>query len=231
MNQNNDYRNISQLDDATTQRLRKLKNAHSAHPEEQLVSERIINRLQQTSTNAMQDRSFAIYKQLGVAASVVLAAIISLILIFGTTSNTAHAQVVSLQSLHSQLANSNGVLINNVDLLNREIAAQTNRTADENWSPQYVESCCLTNVKGKILAACSYQLGNQVASIVVAEGKDFAIPMGETIILNDITLYKHSLLDSSTLNMVMVNLDNRWLCVMGNASYDELINITAKIKF
>ncbi len=52
--------------------------------------------------------------------------------------------------------------------------------------------------------------------------------MGTFIEIDGRTFFGHEL---NGICMMMANQDNRWLCVMGDLTYDQLANLAAKIEF
>jgi hypothetical protein len=95
----------------------------------------------------------------------------------------------------------------------------------------YVRSCCLAHVRGRLVAAVLMEADGQAVTLVVAEARDFAGPVGQVIERDGRRLLAHRLND---LDMVVTRNGDRWLCVMGDAGHvsrETLVEIAAAAEF
>ncbi|WP_432799555.1 hypothetical protein [Poriferisphaera sp. WC338] len=227
----NDSTRRDQLDQATSGRLAALR-AHSAEESQLLdIEKRIADALPITGPSFTQKFSWP--HRFAAAASVVLAIGLLALIFILSANNTAHASITNLATLHIDLLQTEAVA--DIAHLNQTLQRQIEKNLADRTSPLLVESCCLQNKNARLLAAVSYQaagLSREHVSVVVAEGEDFAVPMGETILQGDRALYIHDMPHLSVgLNMVMAQSGDRWLCVMGQGDRDRLIEIASQIVF
>lgn len=91
-----------------------------------------------------------------------------------------------------------------------------------------VQSCCLTDVQGRLVAVAVLNGESPNVTLVVAEAPGFAHEMGTAVRVGDRTFWGHEV---DGVRMVMSNTDDRWLCVMGDRTYEDLAKIAADTRF
>lgn len=165
-----------------------------------------------------------------IAAAIALA--VTLFVAIGTNTPQASAAVVELSQLHRDIVSGHIPLspVTSATEANEWIASQqaTAPALPEQLAGTRVQSCCLTEVRGKLAAVAVLQDANATVTLVVAEAPGFAHEMGTLIEIDGRRFFGHEL---NGTRMMMANQGDRWLCVMGDLTYDQLANLAAKIEF
>lgn len=160
-----------------------------------------------------------IWTRRAAAAAVLLLALMAAHMV-ERSAGPALAEPFELTDLHQRLVRGESAMLAAADVeeANRRIAAQS---ADGPAVPGlaatrrlYVRSCCLAEVRGPLVAAVLMVDEGRAVTLVVAQARDFAGPMGEVIERDGRELLAHRLND---LEMVVTRRGDRWLCVMGQA--------------
>ncbi len=94
--------------------------------------------------------------------------------------------------------------------------------------PGQVQSCCLHQVAGARLSCVLMEHEGQLISVAVADGAKLRAPQGPTVKRHGTTF---TLQSAHGINMVMARKEGRWLCVMGAAKMDDLLDVASGIKF
>jgi len=213
------------LDTATAARLRKLADA----PVEFAALEARLNDAMDGQGANMRGmhRVVRLRRILAVAASIALAAVVITSLI-GHAGTPAQAATLDLTEVHQRLLDDAPAQppITTIEQVNAIIATKASLPADQLRT--HVRSCCLRDVQGSLRAAVLLKQDRRNVSIVVADGENFAAPMGETVTVEGQAFHVHQMGD---LTMVMSRRDHRWLCVMGEGQQDELLQIAAAVAF
>ncbi len=222
-----DQENISPLDQATRKRLARL----STVPVD-------ITRLESRLYKAIptpQDPGRAGLRLRGwwrvasaAAALVAIAATLMFTLVGGSTP--AVASPIELQQLHRD------ILAGRIDLTAVNTIAQANQTIQDQqrgapklpgFEHSEVRSCCLTHMQGRLVAVALLDYQGHPVTLVVAQGRDFAHPMGQTITIGSREFMAHQV---DGLQMVMGREGDLWLCVMGDTSADDLAQVAAGVR-
>lgn len=166
----------------------------------------------------------------GVAAALALA--VTLFIALSTSTPQASAAVLELSQLHRDL------VAGKIELKTVATSTEANQwiatqRATAPRLPGYisgarVQSCCLADVQGKLVAVAVLEDGEETVTLVVAQAPDFAHEMGTRIQVEGKSLFGHEL---NGIRMMMANQDDRWLCVMGDRSYEDLAQLAASIEF
>ncbi|MAE60706.1 MAG: hypothetical protein CMJ49_05025 [Planctomycetaceae bacterium] len=161
------------------------------------------------------------------AAAVMLAAG----LLFTVLQNDSSAAVLELSQLHHDLITKHlATPVQNVAEANAWIAQQevAGPALPGDMSEVRVQSCCLADVQGDLVAVVVMQYQRTLVTLVVADAQQFAHRMGRAIERDERELFSHQV---NGVQMVMANHDDRWLCVMGDLSDDQLADLAAEIQF
>jgi len=105
------------------------------------------------------------------------------------------------------------------------------RLLPEEMQGARVQSCCLRAVQGDLVALVVLDdggPGTPSVSLVVAQAPEFAHEMGTVIEIDGRRFFGHEL---NGVRMMMANIGDRWLCVMGDRSYEALAQIAAEARF
>jgi len=166
----------------------------------------------------------------GIAAALALA--VTLFIALSTSTPQASAAVLELSQLHRDLVAGKIELksVASSTEANQWIATQraTAPSLPDHISGARVQSCCLADVQGKLVAVAVLEDGEETVTLVVAQAPNFAHEMGTRIQIDGKIFFGHEL---NGIRMMMANQDDRWLCVMGDRSYEELANVASKIQF
>lgn len=165
-----------------------------------------------------------------IAAAIALA--VTLFVAIGTYTPQASAAVIELSQLHKDIVSGHVALspVTSVAEANEWIASQqaSAPALPEHIAGTRVQSCCLAEVRGELAAVAVLENANATVTLVVAEAPNFAHEMGTIIEIDGRTFFGH---EQNGIRMMMGNQGDRWLCVMGDLTYDQLANLAAKINF
>jgi len=166
----------------------------------------------------------------GIAAALALA--VTLFIALSTSTPQASAAVFELSELHRDLVAGKIELqtVASSTEANQWIATQRESAPDlpGHIAGARVQSCCLSDVQGELVAVAVLSDGEATVTLVVAQAPNFAHEMGTRIQVDGKSFFGHEL---NGIRMMMANQDDRWLCVMGDRSYEELAKIAASIEF
>lgn len=163
------------------------------------------------------------------AAAVLILGVLGWIVV--APGSPAIAAPTELVRVHQDLAGGNidHNVVNNIDEANQRIAAQ--------WAqaPQIpplhsaqIKSCCLHRVRGVRVACVLMEHAGQPVTLVVASGKDMCSPRGRDLVRAGRKFVAH---EQDNLRMVMTRHGDRWLCVMGELSAEQLLDLADEIVF
>lgn len=227
-----------QLDEATSRRLARLGQQPAA-------TDRLERRLDdafaafgadngQVASQPSQERPSILYQWVRPAAAIaaVLVVALTLVIAVSTPSQPASATAIELSQLHHELVEGSLPLVpvRTINEANAWIASQ-NASAPAlpgNLAGTRVQSCCLVDVQGELAAVAVLNDGRGVVTLVVAEAPDFAHEMGTVIEIDGRRFFGHEL---NGVRMMMANDGDRWLCVMGDRSEEELAAIASGVEF
>lgn len=150
---------------------------------------------------------------------------------FGVGPQAAVAQTMTVAELHESLLNDpqEAYLANSIDQAQSLIDAQlSGKQSLPIVDGTRVESCCLVEGEFPLRAALVVKQPNGTATIIIAQGEDFAQPMHPIDHPSGIELQGH---DHAGMPMVMRNKGDLWMCVMGEVDDAELADVAAGLKF
>lgn len=163
------------------------------------------------------------------AAAAAVALMVLLPLIFGP--GPVQASAVELGRLHADIVAGRLQVqpVTTIEEANRLIHEQRQDAPSlPGMAGARVQSCCLTDVQGRLVAVAVLNGEAAKVTLVVAEAPGFAHEMGTAIKVGDRTFWGHEV---DGVRMVMSNTDDRWLCVMGDRAYEDLAKIAAETRF
>jgi len=166
----------------------------------------------------------------GLAAALLV--MLSVVVAFQSGTPTAQAAPIELARLHHDMVAGRLAVqpVVSVEQANAWIARQS---ADAPALPEAaaevsVQSCCLTEVTGELVAVVRLDDGGHAVTLVVAEAEGFAMRMGTRYLVNGREVFGHAV---DGVPMVMANIDDRWLCVMGDVPEARLAEIAGGVRF
>lgn len=215
----------SRLDAATAARLRRLADA----PVDMAAFETRLSfaMSDQPSRAVGMARVQHLRRLLAVAAGFALAAVV-IFSVIGRSASTAHAEILDLTEVHAQLLDGQSAEphVSTVSQANAIIADRAK--LPERALQTHVRSCCLRDVEGALRTAVLLEQDGLRISIVVADGGNFATPMGDTVTRDGNAYHIHKM---GELTMVMSRQHDRWLCVMSDSPREALLAVATQIRF
>jgi hypothetical protein len=151
--------------------------------------------------------------------------------IFGVAPQGAYANSMTVQELHAYLLEhpDSSYRAQTLPEAQKSIDAQI---ADEKPLPivdgANVESCCLVQGNFPLRAALIVERPVGSVTIIIAQGKDFAHPTQPLQHHSGVLLHGHTHTDTP---MVMRNVGDLWMCVMGEVDQTDLADVAAGIRF
>ncbi|MEQ9453760.1 MAG: hypothetical protein RLN76_04100 [Phycisphaeraceae bacterium] len=162
----------------------------------------------------------------------VFALVVGLAITLNTSTPRASAAVLKLSTLHHELVAGRLDITpaTTIEQANRRIAEQraSAPALPGGFEGVRVQSCCLVDVQGRLAAVAVLQDGEVLITLVVAQAPDFAHEMGVRIDIDGRRFFGHEL---DGVRMMMANRGDRWLCVMGDRSYERLARLAADAEF
>lgn len=150
---------------------------------------------------------------------------------FGVGPQAAVAQTMTVAELHESLLNDpqEAYLAHTIGdaqaLIDAQLAGKQSLPIVDGT---HVESCCLVEGEFPLRAALVIKQPAGIATIIIAQGEDFAQPMHPIDHPSGIELQGH---DHAGMPMVMRNNGDLWMCVMGETDAETLADVAAAIKF
>lgn len=150
---------------------------------------------------------------------------------FGAGPQTAVAQTMTVAELHDHLLNDpqEAYLAKSVEEAQALIDAQlAGKQPLPTVDGTHIESCCLVEGEFPLRAALVVMQPAGNVTIIIAQGEDFAMQMQPIEHPSGVQLYGH---DHAGMPMVMRNVGDQWMCVMGDLEQTELADIAAATNF
>ena len=163
------------------------------------------------------------------AAAILIVVTIGWLVLDGGTS-PAMAAPAELAQIHYDVANGLAphLKVSSVDEANQLLADQSNGVVPVPELPGVMMSCCLHQHAGTTLTCALIERDGQLITVAIADGAKLHSPQGKTITRNGRQYIAHT---ANGINMVMAHEGNRWLCVMGEVDFEQLVELAAAIKF
>jgi len=163
-----------------------------------------------------------------IAAVLAIALTIGWLLIDGGTS-PAMAAPTELAQIHYDVARglTPHLKVSTVAEANELLARQADGMVPVPDLPGAMKSCCLHPYAGTTLTCALIEQDGQLITVAVASGKMLHSPEGTAIHRGGRQFTAHA---ANGINMVMAHEGDRWLCVMGEADTEQLIEIAVDIR-
>lgn len=110
---------------------------------------------------------------------------------------------------------------------NRLLADQSNGVVPVPQLPGAIRSCCLHQHASTTLTCALIDLDGQLITVALADGAKLHSPQGKTITRDGTEFIAHT---ANGINMVMTTEGNRWLCVMGDVTTEQLVDVAVDIR-
>lgn len=162
------------------------------------------------------------------AALVIMTTVGWLVLDVGTSR--VMAAPAELAQIHYDVTNglSPHLKVSSVAEANQLLADQSNGMVPMPMLPGALRSCCLHQHAGTTLTCAMIECDGQLITVAIADGAKLHSPQGHTITRDGRQYVAHT---ANGINMVMTHAGTRWLCVMGEASTEQLVEVAAQITF
>jgi hypothetical protein len=165
---------------------------------------------------------------LAIAASLLIIAAIALPLL---QSREVQASPVMMAQMYHDMVEGKipTMRANSLTEANNAIAALSGNFPTLPEPPtSHMMACCMRNVGNKKVACVLLNNGGTPVTMVVANAADMQSPQSPTISKDGITYHVQTVGD---LHMVMTERNSRWICLIGQLSQDQLVEVARGIHF
>ena len=165
-----------------------------------------------------------------IAASIVLLAALAAILLT-SSGGPALASPTQMAQMHEDIvAGRTPVMkVDSIAAANRALAEQSPQSPTlPNVPPDHVMACCMKSVQNKKVACVLMQDQGVPVTMTVAKAADMKLPAAPTVSRGGVNYRVQSV---GKLSMVMTERNNRWVCLIGEAPADQLMDLATKLQF
>ncbi len=155
----------------------------------------------------------------------------SYLAIFGVAPQSALANAMTVQELHAYLLEYPDSTYRTQTIAQAQVTIDAQLAGDMPLpivDGTNVESCCLVQGDFPLRAALIVERPAGRITIIIAQGKDFAQPFEPIQHPSQAQLYSHR---HTGTPMVMRNVGDLWMCVMGETDIEVLAEIAASLSF
>ena len=165
---------------------------------------------------------------MAVAAMVLLVVSISWV-VFSAGAAATMASPAGLVKIHNEAAGelTPHLKASSVDEANRLLAEQAKHFHPLPNLPGELKYCCLHDHLGKILTCAIIDVNAQRLTVAVADSSQIKSPTGNSTTLGGKTYY---LFTEGGIHLVMTSDASSWLCVMGEATTDQILQVASEIQ-
>ncbi len=155
----------------------------------------------------------------------------SYLAIFGVAPQSTYANAMTVEELHAYLLEhpDSAYRAQTIEraqvVINAQLAGNMPLPIVDGTN---VQSCCLVQGDFPLRAALVVARPEGRVTLIIAQGKDFAHPAQPIRHPSGIELQSHSHID---IPMVMRNIGDLWICVMGEPDHEVLADIAASLTF
>jgi len=162
------------------------------------------------------------------AAAILIVVTIGWLVLEGGTS-PAMAAPAELAQIHFDVANGLApqLKVSSVAEANRLLADQSDGVVPVPELPGALRSCCLKQHAGTMLTCAFIELDDQLITVAIADGAKLHSPHGKIITHDGKQFIAHT---ANGINMVMAHEADRWLCVIGDVTTEELVKVAVDIR-
>ena len=223
---------FEQWDQATAQRLRRL----DALPVETGRLDQSL-RKQIPAANAHPWRTWRSLR--AVAASLLVGMVLAGILLMSTLSGPVQASAMQMAKVHEDLVSGRAPVtqVDSIEAAGRALVAQWPQAPDLPSVPDdtdktllsaHVMACCMKSVKNKKMACVLIKKEGMPITMVVANSHDVTGQHGTKLLRGGVAYYFQTV---GKLNMVMAERQGRWVCLMGQVSNEQLMDLAEHLQF
>jgi hypothetical protein len=212
----------SKLDEAVARRLHRL----GTMPVDTRNLE--LNLSQQVGISRQQSRWFRPMR--AVAAGIAIVVLIGAIII-SASGGPVLASPSQMAQMHLDLVSGKATVmqVDSIDAANKALSNQWPQSPGIPSVPsEHVMACCMKSVKNKKVACVLLKNEGVPVTLTVANAEDMKLPTSPTIQRGGITYHVQT---EGSLNMVMTERNDRWICLIGELPADRLIELATKLGF
>lgn len=216
----------NELDQAVSRRLGRLRSL----PVETARLDRLIQ--EQIPRPQGQDRQRGLWlRPLRAVAAILVFAVLLGALIWSSSGGPAMASTAEMAQLHRDVV-SGRVPVIQVDSIDQAGAALSGKWPEQPGLPEapdsHVMACCMRSVKDRKVACVLFKNEGQPVTLSVAKASDLRSPQSPSLKRDGLQYHIES---SDNLNMVSVQREGRWICLIGELPVDRLIDIAHGLRF
>ena len=159
------------------------------------------------------------------AAASLLIGTLVLALVLNGSSGPVLASAERLAEIHGEVEPGGGhaAHVDSIPAANRALAKEKpGAPLLPEIQTSRVMNCCVHSLGRKTLSCASVEADGSRVTIAAADAKDVTIPKGETVEVSGVTYHVQR---HGDLNMVMMSREGRWVCLMGKAPVEKLIEM------
>jgi hypothetical protein len=215
------------LDRATAARLAKLGTLP--------VETSRLDRLVRSQLPVRRPRRFSmlVSRPLRAAAAVLILVGVVWAVLLSSGAGPALASPALMAQVHDDMVSGRTPVmqVESVDAANRMLARQwPDAPGIPSMPADHVMACCMKSVKHKRVACVLLkgEGGGEPVTMTVARASDMALPQSPTVVRNGVTYHVQTFRD---LSMVMTERNERWVCLIGKAPAERLMDLAAKLEF
>jgi hypothetical protein len=164
------------------------------------------------------------------ASFLLLSAVVAAVLLF-SSGGPALASASQMARMHEDLVSGRTPVmqVSSIEEANKAMSGAWPGGPSLPEAPQsHVMSCCMKSVKDKKVACVLLKHDGAPVTMTVANGADMRLPDSPTVSRNGVSYHVQSF---GKLNMVMTERHGRWVCLIGEAASDRLMDLADQLKF
>lgn len=219
--------NQDRLDRATSARLSKLASRPvNTQSLQEMVEQALHDQVRRVPARLALLRPW--WRPTSAAAAVLIVAVTGW-LVLSKSAAPALAAPTELARIHFDVANGLAphLKVSSVDEANRVLDAQASGALKVPQLPGQVKSCCLHQFAATTLTCVLIEQSGESITVAMADGATLRTPDGRSISHGGREFIEHTV---NGIHMVMAHNGKRWLCVMGEAAIETLVEIAAGIR-
>jgi hypothetical protein len=214
------------LDRATADRLARLRTIPMDLTRLQAAIEREIPRPQRSA----RGMTLWLRPMRAAAASFVVLAIVVAALL-SSSGGPALASPAQMARMHEELVSGDSAVmrVDSIESANRALAAQWPQSPGIPGLPrEHVMACCMKSVKNKKVACVLLKNDGEPVTMTVANAADMRAPAFPSITRAGVSYHAQAF---GSLNMVMTERNQRWVCLIGKVPAERLMDMASKLEF
>lgn len=174
------------------------------------------------------------------AASLLVGMVLAGVLLLSTLSGPVQASAMQMAKVHEDLVSGKVPVtqVDSIEAAGRALSSQWPQAPDLPDLPQapqtpdvpreHVMACCMKSVKNKQMACVLLKKEGVPITMAVANAADVTGTHGTKVQRAGMICYVQAV---GNLNMVMTQRQGRWVCLMGQVSDEQLIDLAAHLQF